>query len=131
MESQEAKIDVCHTSLSVACVCELSDSAWHDPCSVVACVYELSDSAWHDPCSVVACVYELSDPAWHDPCAVVKGQQEGQLSASRKPGQHLTNNCEACTQDKMLTNFQVTTRANSVGALPAMLGLVRVASSCR
>ena len=39
--------------------------------------------------------YELSDSAWHDPRSVVKGQQEGQLSASRKPGQQLTNNSEA------------------------------------
>ena len=38
--------------------------------------------------------------------SVLTGQQEGQLSANRKPGQHLTHNCEACTQDKMLTNFQ-------------------------
>ena len=92
VESLEATLDACHASLSVACV------------------------------------YELSDSAWHDPRSVVKGQQEGQLSASRKPGQHLTNNCEACTQDKMLTNLQVTTRANPVGALLSMLGLGRLAS---
>ena len=92
VESQEAKLCVCHASLSVACV------------------------------------YELSDSAWHDPSSVVKGQQEGQLSTSRKPGQQLTNNGEACTQDKMPRNFQVTRRASPVGALLSMLSLGRVAS---
>ena len=92
MDSLEATPSVCHASLSVDCVCELSHSAWHDPASVLT------------------------------------GQQEGQLSASRKPGQQLTNNGEAWTQDKMLTNSQVTTRASPVGALLSMLGLGRVAS---
>ena len=95
VDSLEATLSVCHASLSVDCVYELSDSAWHEP---------------------------------HDPASVLTGQQEGQISASRKPGQQVTNNSEAWPQDKMLTNFQVTTRASPVGALLSMLGFGRVAS---